>query len=45
MTNLTKIKKTITDIRKLNHDEGIILRDLDFTFYPEKDHYEPKNNC
>ena len=29
-------KKTINEIRKENRDEDKILRDLDFTFYPEK---------
>ena len=42
MLDLTKINKTIGEIRKENWDEGKILRDLDFTFDPEKDHYEPK---
>ena len=37
-----KINKTIREIRKENRDEDKILRDLDFTFDPEKDHYEPK---
>ena len=34
--------KTIREIRKENHDENIILRDLEFTFDLEKDHYEPQ---
>ena len=38
----TKINKTITQRRIGNRDEDKMLRDLDFTFYPEKDHYEPK---
>ena len=38
----TKINKTIREIRKENRDEDKILRDLDFTYDPEKDHYEPK---
>ena len=38
----TKINKTIREIRKENRDEEKILRDLDFTFDPEKDHYGPK---
>ena len=29
-------------MRKENRDEDKILRDMDFTFNPEKDHYEPK---
>ena len=37
MPDLTKINKTIRDIRKENHAEDIILRNLDFTFYLEKD--------
>ena len=42
MPDPTKINKTITEIRKENFDEDKILIDLDFTFDPEKDHYEPK---
>ena len=42
MPDPTKINKTIREIRKENFDEDKILRDLDFTFDPEKDHYEPK---
>ena len=36
----TKTNKIIREIRKQNHDEDKILRDLDFTFGPEKDHYK-----
>ena len=36
-----KINKNMTEIKE-NCDEDKILRDLDFTFDPEKDHYEPK---
>ena len=32
--------KTIREIRKENHDEDKILRNLDFVFDSEKDHYE-----
>ena len=35
-------KKTLSEIRKENRDEDKILRDLEFIFDPEKDHYEPK---
>ena len=35
--------KTIREIRKENHANGKILRDLGFIFDPEKDHNEPKN--
>ena len=42
MLDLTKINKTIREIRRENRYEDKILRDLDFTFYPEKRHYEPK---
>ena len=42
MPDSTKINKTIREIRKENHDEDKILRDLDFTFDREKDHYKPK---
>ena len=42
MLDLTKINKTIREIRRENRYEDKILRDLDFTFYPEKHHYEPK---
>ena len=38
----TKINKTIREIRKENRDEDKILRNFDFTFDPERDHYEPK---
>ena len=34
--------KKKTEIRKENRDEDKILRDLEFIFDPEKDHYEPK---
>ena len=34
--------KIIRKIRKENRDEDKILRDSDFIFDPEKDHYEPK---
>ena len=34
--------KTIREIRKENHDEHKILRDLDVTFDLEKDHYKPQ---
>ena len=39
------INKTIREIRKENRDEEKILRDLDFTFDPEKVHYEPKKSA
>ena len=42
MPDPTNINKTIREIRKENHDEDKILRDLDFSFDPEKDHYKPK---
>ena len=42
MFDLKKINKTMRNIRKKNCDKDIILRDLDFIFYPEKDYYEPK---
>ena len=35
-------KKTISEIRKENRDKDKILRDLEFIFDSEKDHYEPK---
>ena len=34
--------KSRREIRKEIHDKGKILKDLDFVFDPEKDHYEPK---
>ena len=34
--------KTRREKRKENHDEDKILRDLDFIFDPEKDHFDPK---
>lgn len=37
MPDLTKINRTIRDIRKENHAEDLILWNLDFTFYLEKD--------
>ena len=37
-----KINKTIREIRRENYEADKILRDLYFTFDPEKDHYEPK---
>ena len=36
------INKTVSEIRNEIRDEDRILRDFDFTFDPEKDHYEPK---
>ena len=42
MLDPTKSYKTIRDIRNKNCHKNLILRDLDFTFDPEKDHYEPK---
>ena len=43
--NVSELIKTIREIREKNRDEDKILRDLDFIFDPEKDHYEPKKNC
>ena len=40
--NVSELIKTIREIREKNRDEDKILRDLDFIFDPEKDHYEPK---
>ena len=37
--NESESVKTITEIRKEYRDEDKILRDLDFIFDPEKDHY------
>ena len=37
------INKTIRHIIRENYEADEILRDLDFTFDPEKDYYEPKN--
>ena len=34
--------KTVSEIRKENHDEDIIFGDLRFLLDPQKDHYEPK---
>ena len=42
MLDPTKSYKTIRGIRNKNCHKNLILRDLDFTFDPEKDHYEPK---
>ena len=39
--NASESVKTIREIRKENHDEDIIFRDLRFLLDPEKDHYEP----
>ena len=36
------INKTIREIRRENYEAYKILRGLDFTFEPGKDHYEPK---
>ena len=36
------INKTIREIRRENYEAYKILRALDFTFEPGKDHYEPK---
>ena len=36
--------KAIREIRE-NYDEDKILRDLEFIFHPEKDHYEPKKTA
>ena len=35
--------KSIKDIRKENHKD-IALRDLDFTYDQDKNHYEPKKH-
>ena len=40
--NASESLKTIREIRKENPDKDKILRDLDFTFNSERDHYEPK---
>ena len=40
--NKSEPVKTGRNIRKENHDEDKILRNLDFIFDPEKNHYEPK---
>ena len=40
--NASKSVKTIREIRKENHDEDKIFRDLRFLFDTEKDHYGPK---
>ena len=40
--NTSESVKTIRQIRKGNHDEDIIFRDLRFLLDLEKDHYEPK---
>ena len=40
--NKPKPLKTRNEIRKENHDEEKIIRDLDFIFDSEKDHYKPK---
>ena len=43
--NKSKPVKTRREIRKENHDEDKILRDLRFLFDTEKDHYEPKKTA
>ena len=40
--NVSELIKTIREIREKNRDEDKILRDLNFIFDPEKDHYEPE---
>ena len=34
------MNKTIREIRRENYEADKILRDFNFTFDPEKDHYE-----
>ena len=36
-------RKNIRSIRRENYEANKILRDFDFIFDREKDHYEPKN--
>ena len=36
-------RKNIRCIRRENYEDNKILRDFDFIFDREKDHYEPKN--
>ena len=36
--------KTIREIRRENYEADKILRNLDLTFDPEQDYYEPKTN-
>ena len=40
-----KDKSIIRKIREENLDKDKIIRDLDFIFNPEKDHYEPKKTA
>ena len=40
--NASESVKIIREIRKENRDEDKILKDFDFIFDQQKDHYEPK---